>query len=155
MQYLLPRTHTLIAFFVFLVGCAVEEASDPCDVVSDDFGLDVQMSGLEEDVTYYFEVEADGGYLTLARSPEVANTFVEGPLSGGRTLLVVLMDDVLRLTIQDPGGGAAGPELSTVRIHSSGELLIEASFEPSYADVEPTSADCDAFHVQTEMLDVN
>jgi hypothetical protein len=155
MQYPLRRTHTLIVFFVFLVGCAVEEVPDPCEVVSEDFGLDVQMSGLEEDTSYYFEVEADGGYLTLVRSPDVASTFVESPLSGGRTLLVVLMDDVLRLAIQDPGGSTAGPELSTVRIHASGELLIEASFEPSYADIEPTSADCDAFQVQTEMLEVD
>jgi hypothetical protein len=153
MQYPPRRTLALTAgMVVVLMGCAVEEPEPGCDLDDPGFGLDVQLGGLDDRATYQFEVLADGGLVALSREPGMASSFAEAALSGDRTLLVALFDDVLRIAVFEPDGDASGPETSIVRVHAGGALLVEETFTPSYTSVAPVSAECGAFMVELESL---
>jgi len=116
-------------------GCAAEtDEPEPRDCADGErpFGLDITLAGLDEDRTYLFGIEAEGGSALIARTPEVSNTFVEAPLPGQAILMVVLFDDTLRVIVENDDGRHTGPVEATVRVFAQGEELVAKDFDPAY-----------------------
>ena len=135
-------------------GCAETDPTgsgerDECDHVSEPKVLDIELSGLDDTRSYQFIIEAEGGLITLTRTPEQRNTFGEALLPDGGVLVASLGAKTLRVFVDDPER-EHGPESVRVAARTRVGIVTETTFMPSYEHAVPVEGDC--FSTITEHL---
>lgn len=152
MQY--PSRRLLLLAAMLVTGCVETEPVDPeprdeCANRADPKVLDIELSGLDDTRSYQFVIEAEGGLITLIRTPEQRNTFGEALLPDGGVLVASLGADTLRVFVDD-AEREHGPQSVHVTAWSRNGLIAESTFMPAYERAVPVEGDC--FSTITEHL---
>ena len=130
-------------------GTVGPEPRDECEQTTQPEVLDIELSGIDDTLAYQFVVYAEGGQVTLVRTPEQRSTFGEGLLPDGGVLVVSLDPDTLRVFVDDAGRDH-GPAQVRVTAWTRAGLLVETTFMPAYEQAVPAPGDC--FATITEHL---
>jgi hypothetical protein len=139
---------------VSAAGCAEtdptgSEDGNECEHVAEPMVLDIELSGLDDTRSYQFVIEAEGGLVTLTRTPEQRNTFGEALLPEGGVLVASLGATTLRVFVDDPER-QHGPETVRVTARTRAGFVAESTFMPAYEHAVPVEGDC--FSTITEHL---